>query len=438
MPFEDPTIGRVGAPLQRRIAVIGAGISGMGAAHRLADAHDITLFEAGPKLGGHARTVIAGKHGDQPVDTGFIVFNYANYPKLAALFDELQVPVVKSSMSFGCSIDGGRLEYALNGVDSIFAQRRNALNPAFLRMIRDILKFNKHALRRSRDKTLTIGQLLDRLGMGRYFRSYYLAPFSGAIWSTPTQKIMDFPAYAMLDFFKNHALLGYTGQHQWYTVQGGSQVYVAKLEAAMRGKGVDIRLHAPVQSVRRTRDGVEVKASGGSWETFDDVVFATHSDDTLALLSDPSEMERAALGAVKYQANDVVLHADESIMPKRRKTWASWVYTEDADARSDQIDLTYWMNSLQPIPKHDPHFVTLNTKRRIREELIYDQVTLRHPVYDLAALAAQRDVAAMNGTRGTWFCGAWMRNGFHEDGLATALEVAEAILDVPVVPMAAE
>lgn len=198
----------------------------MGAAHRLAETHKVALFESGTGLGGHARTVTAGKNGDQPVDTGFIVFNYANYPHLAALFQELNVPVVKSDMSFGASIDGGRLEYALHSVDSIFAQRRNAVNPAFLRMVRDIVKFNKHAVRVAQDQSLTIAEFINVLRLGQYFRDYYLAPLSGAIWSTPTEKIMDFPAHAMVSFLDNHALLDYSGQHQWYTVQGGSTQYV--------------------------------------------------------------------------------------------------------------------------------------------------------------------------------------------------------------------
>ncbi len=441
MPFEahqpDP---RAISPLRSRIAVIGAGISGMGAAHLLGKRHDVTLFEAGTTLGGHARTVIAGKNGDQPVDTGFIVFNYANYPHLADLFAELKVPVVPSSMSFGASIDGGRIEYALTSLNAIFAQRRNALRPKFLRMLRDIVRFNRHALTlASADRSLTIGDLLAQLGTGTYFRDYYLLPLSGAIWSTPTQKIMHFPAYAMMNFFDNHALLSYTGQHQWYTVEGGSRQYVDRLETAMRSGGVKIRLNTGVQGVRRPiTGGAQVKTQGGEWEDFDEVIFATHSDDTLALLQDARPQEKTALGAILYQPNDITLHADTAIMPKRRATWASWVYTEDSKAVSDRIDLTYWMNSLQPIPQDDPHFVTLNTKRTIREELIYDQVTLRHPVFDLGALAAQQQVAAFNGDNNTWFCGAWMRNGFHEDGLASAIEVVHQIEGAKALSIAAE
>ena len=426
------------ASANSRIAVIGAGISGMGAAYHLSTDASVTLFESEPRLGGHARTKMAGKRGDQPVDTGFIVFNYANYPHMAALFAELDVPVIKSNMSFGASIGGGKLEYGLAGLGAIFAQRSNAVNPKFLGMIRDIIRFNKNALRVAQDRSLTIGGFLKVLGTGDWFRDYYLLPLSGAIWSTPTQKIMDYPAHSMIQFFENHALLGVTGQHQWYTVDGGSIEYVRRLGDAMTARGVQMRLGTAVQSVRRTGLGVQVKAWGGEWEIFDDVIFATHSDDTLALLADPSGAENAALGAIKYQPNDIILHADETIMPKRRATWSSWVYTEDETTSRDQIDLTYWMNSLQPIPMDDPHFVTLNTKRPIRDELIYDQVTLRHPVYDKAALAAQDVVRTMNGTNNTWFTGAWMQHGFHEDGLASAVNVANAIKARNMIKVAAE
>lgn len=421
MPFEKR------GTAQKRIAVIGAGISGMGAAHLLARHHAVVLYEAERRLGGHARTVMAGKRGDQPVDTGFIVFNYANYPYLAALFHDLGVPVTKSNMSFGASLRGGAVEYGLASMDAVFAQRRNAADPRFLRMLADIVRFNRKGLALSREPGLTIGELMDRLRVGRWFRDYYLLPLSGAIWSTPCEKILDFPAHAMMRFFENHALLGYSGQHQWYTVQGGSVEYVRRLGTAMEREGVDIRLGAPVRAVRREAGMVEVRADGGEWEPFDEVVFASHSDDALSMLSDPSPEERANLGAVAYQANRAVLHADTAQMPKNRKCWASWVYTEDAGKASDRIDLTYWMNSLQPIPMDDPLFVTLNATRTIREDLIHDEVTFRHPVYDNGALAAQGAIRAMQGTRNTWFCGAWMRNGFHEDGLASAVDVVEAM-----------
>lgn len=412
---------------KRNIAVIGGGITGMGAAYALAETCNVTLFEAEPRLGGHARTKIAGKNGDQPVDTGFIVFNYANYPNMAKLFDELDVPVSKSNMSFGASINGGALEYGLASLDAVFAQRKNAFNPKYLRMLRDIFRFNSKGLEVSRDPDLTIGGFLEKLGTGDWFRDFYLLPLSGAIWSTPTEQILNFPAHAMLQFFENHALLNHSGQHQWYTVDGGSIEYVSRLETALKVKGVDLRLGAPVEAVTRDAAGAQVRAGGQEPKSFDEVVFATHSDDSLWMLKDPTEDEQKYLGAVKYQPNDIVLHADTAIMPNNRKCWSSWVYTEDKSKTSERIDLTYWMNSLQPIPKDDPMFVTLNSTRPIKEELIYDQVTLRHPVYDLAALDAQGAIAKMNGTKNTWFCGAWMKNGFHEDGLSSALDVTKAM-----------
>jgi predicted NAD/FAD-binding protein len=412
---------------KKKIAVIGAGISGMGAAQMLADDHNVVLFEAENRLGGHARTKMAGARGDQPVDTGFIVFNYANYPHLAALFAELDVPVTPSNMSFGASVDGGRIEYGLASFAAMFAQKRNLANPWFLRMMRDVLHFNSRAIHAADQDAMTIAGLLDKLGTGSWFRDYYLLPLSGAIWSTPTEKIMDFPARAMVSFFENHALLNYSGQHQWFTVQGGSQAYVSRLAASMQAKGVELRLGAPINAVRRGVLGAEVKAAGGDWERFDEVVFATHSDDTLRLLDDPSAQEKAVLGAIRYQPNDVVLHSDTSIMPKRRAVWSSWCYAEDRGKTDARIDLTYWMNSLQPWLTADSMFVTLTTTRPIRQELIWDQVTLRHPVYDLGAFAAQAQAAAMNGTNRTWFCGAWMKNGFHEDGLGSAVDVVMAM-----------
>lgn len=417
MPFETFK----GAP--KRIAVIGAGISGMGAAHMLSRHNNVVLFEAENRLGGHARTVLAGKNGDQPVDTGFIVFNNVNYPNLLKLFDELQVPIAKSDMSFAASINGGALEYGLHSVGALFAQKKNLANPRFLRMIRDVLHFNKRGFEVADDPEMTIGQFLEKLGTGDWFRDYYILPLSGAIWSTPVEKILDFPAQAMIQFFKNHALMGITGQHQWYTVDGGSIEYVNRLAAAMDREGVELRIGAPIDGVKRVEGGALVKTRGAEWEMFDEVVFATHSDQALALMSDASPAERAALAAIKYQPNTAVLHADEALMPKRRVCWASWNYVEPQGPKPEKIDLTYWMNRLQPIPETDPMFVTLNSNTPIREELIYDQATFAHPVYDVAAQHGREAIRSMQGMRNTWFCGAWMKNGFHEDGLASAVDV---------------
>ena len=432
MPYEH--IGN--AP--RRIAVIGGGISGMGAAHLLGDQHNIVLFEAEGRLGGHARTKIAGKRGDQPVDTGFIVFNHVNYPHLTALFDKLDVPTAQSDMSFAASIDGGRIEYALRSLDTLFAQRRNIVRPGYLRMIRDLLAFNSRAEAIAQDPNQTIGGLLAELGTGPWFRDYYLKPFSGAIWSSPVEKIMDFPAKGMVEFFRNHHLMQTHGQHQWYTVRGGSIQYVTRLGDAMNRQGIDIRLNAPIAGVRRLPVGVEVRAHGGEWELFDEVIFACHSDQALAMLEDPTPQERRDLGAIAYQPNKVVLHADTSVMPTRRKCWSSWNYTEEAGKTSDRIDLTYWMNSLQPIPEDDPLFVTLNSTRPIREELIHDETTLHHPVYTVDAFRAQAAIAARNGADNTWYCGAWMKNGFHEDGLGSAVDVANLIASRDTARMAAQ
>ncbi len=271
MPFE-----RFPHP-PRRIAVVGGGITGLSAALTLSQSNAVTLFEAEPRLGGHARTLIAGKRGDQPVDTGFIVFNHANYPHLTRLFDRLGVDTAPSSMSFGASTLGGRLEFALASLDKLFAQRRRILDPRFLRMLRDILRFNAQAEATVRPG-MTIGELLTELGTGAWFRDHYITPFSGAIWSTPTVGILDFPADAMIRFFRNHALLGRTGHHQWMTVRGGSIQYVSRLSALLSNQGVDLRTSAPVTSIHRQAGGVVVQAKGGVPEMFDDVVLATHAD----------------------------------------------------------------------------------------------------------------------------------------------------------------
>ncbi len=423
MPFE--TLGQ--AP--RRIAVIGGGISGMAAAHLLADRHSVVLLEADPRLGGHARTVLAGKRKDQPVDTGFIVFNRVNYPHLVRLFEKLGVPTAESTMSFGASIRGGALEYGLASVDTIFAQRKNAFSPRFLQMLSDILHFNRNAEAVANDPAMTIRDLLDRLGTGAWFRDHYITPFSGAIWSTPTAGILDFPAEPLVRFFRNHALLDVNGQHQWYTVKGGSVEYVRRLQSALTAQGVDIRTGTPVAGVRREAGSVLVRATGGEWELFDEVIFATHSDTTLKLLSDATPPEASALSAIRFQPNEAVLHSDATLMPKSRKVWSSWSYVEPKTGPGDRIDLTYWMNTLQPIPQDDPLFVTLNTDRPIREDLIHDVNTFHHPVFDVAAFAAQDRLRAMNGSRNTWFCGAWMKNGFHEDGFASAVDVVQALTE---------
>lgn len=417
-----------GAP--QRVAIIGGGIAGLASAWALAGHHEVTLFEAAPRLGGHARTITAGLRGDQPVDTGFIVFNYANYPHLTGLFRDLGVPVERSEMSFGVSLQGGRLEYALRSGDALFGQRRNLLNPGFLGMIRDVLRFNAGAEEAARAKPRqSIDDLLCALGLGWRFRDHYLYPICGAIWSTPAEGIGAFPAEALLRFMRNHALMSAAGQHQWWTVSGGSISYVSRLVAALERCGVSLRPATPVRSVTRSEDGVQVRAEGGEAEQFDQVIFACHADQALALLADPSPEERSHLGAVHFQDNRMVLHRDPALMPRRRRCWSAWVYRTEADTPPESpVGVTYWMNRLQNIPESDPLFVSLNPQARIDPAAIYDETVFRHPVFDGPALRAQAAIAEMQGQRRSWFAGAWLRNGFHEDGFASAMRIARRVL----------
>lgn len=410
----------------RRIAIVGGGISGMAAAYLLAPQHAVTLFEAGPRLGGHARTVTAGLRGDQPVDTGFIVFNYANYPHLTRMFQTLDVPVVKSDMSFGASIDNGRVEYALRDLNGLVAQKRNLLRPGFLRMLRDILRFNARAEEFQMDDHATIGDLMEGMRLGDWFQRYYLVPLCGAIWSTPPSQIRDFPARAILQFFRNHALLSASGQHQWWTVQGGSVEYVRRLEHHLRGQGVGLHLNAPVETIRREPGLVSIRAKG-DWQHFDEVILACHSDQALRLLEAPSPDEIKALGSVRFQDNQMILHRDVAQMPRRRAVWSSWVYKAQTDRPEPAIGVTYWMNRLQNIPESDPLFVSLNPVTPVDERLIYDQTSFRHPVFDGPALQAQKDLNRFQGQNATWFAGAWTRHGFHEDGFASAVRVARLL-----------
>ncbi|PCD76712.1 NAD(P)/FAD-dependent oxidoreductase [Pseudothioclava arenosa] len=420
MPFDLTK----GAP--QRIAVIGGGISGLASAWLLARDHHVTVFEAEPRLGGHARTVVAGRHGDQPVDTGFIVFNYANYPHLTGLFRDLDVPVIRSDMSFGVSLNGGRMEYALRSANSLFGQRRNIVDPRFYGMIRDILRFNagaEAAVAAAPD--LTIGELVAQMRLGGRFRDAYLFPFCGAIWSTPDRGISDFPALALVRFMRNHGLMSKGQHHQWWTVEGGSISYVSRLRTALSQAGVTLRTGAPVRAVSRNDAGVLIRAEGGTPEPFDHVILATHPDQALRMLGDADTTERSALSAIRFQPNRTVLHADPRVMPRRRQCWSSWV--SRGDTGSGAVDVSYWMNRLQSIPEDDPLFVSLNSTQPIDERLIYDEVEFHHPVFDSAALAAQQRIAAMQGTRNTWFAGAWLRNGFHEDGFASAWRVARRL-----------
>lgn len=410
-----------------KIAVVGTGIAGLSAAWLLSERHEVTVFEQERRIGGHSNTVEAPRadgSGTVPVDTGFIVFNRATYPNLCALFDRLGVPTVSSDMSFGVSIDGGRLEYAADG---LFAQKRNLLNPRFMLMLRDIVRFYREAPGALTDPAadgLTLGDWLRSRRYGEAFVRDHLLPMGAAIWSAPIGEMMGFPVRSFVRFFKNHGLLQIEDRPPWYTVAGGSREYVRRLSAPLAGR---IRTGEPVLGVRRTALGVEIRTPDGL-QTFDEVVLACHSDEALRMLEDASADERAVLSAVRYQPNRAILHRDVSQMPRRRKAWASWNYLADGvREQGARVAVTYWMNRLQSLDPADPLFVTLNPVRPVDPASIVTTVDYAHPMFDTAAVAAQDRLPSVQGRDRVWFCGAWCGFGFHEDGLSSGLAVAEAL-----------
>ncbi len=408
------------------IAVVGAGISGLGAAWLLSRHHDVVLLEAADRLGGHARTVtVRTGNRDVPVDTGFIVFNKVNYPNLCRLFERLEVTMGKSGMSFAVSVDDGMIEYGSRNLRSAVAQPANLANPAFWRMFRDIALFNRTALEdTARTPDMTLGDLIRRRRFGSWFEQNYLLPMSGAIWSTPRADMLDFPALHLVRFFANHGLLTFRNHHQWWTVEGGSRNYVRKLAADM---DAEVRLRAPVESVTRRPDGVQVKVAGQESESFDRVIFACHSDSVLGMLKDATAAERRVLGGIRYRKNRIVLHTDTRLMPKRKTCWSSWVYLARSQPRESQASVTYWMNSLQNIPCDTQIFATLNPLMPINEIHILDEHPFEHPQFDAAAFSAQAKLPSVQGRDNTWFCGSWTGMGFHEDGLASAVGVARQL-----------
>jgi uncharacterized protein len=409
-----------------KIAVIGTGISGLSAAWLLHRRHDVTVYEKAGRVGGHSRTLMV-RHGgrDIAVDTGFIVFNERNYPNLTALFGHLGVAVKNSDMSFGLSVDGGRLEWGAKGLNAVFGQRRNLLRPRFLKLLYDVMRFNALVeAEAERAPGETLGALLDRMGMGDWFRRNYILPMAGAIWSCPPSKMLEFPARTFVRFFANHSLLSLSGQPQWKTVDGGAQSYVEKITAPLADR---VRTGCGAVRVSRKFGGVQIHDARGHAEYFDHIVFACHADEALAALADPSDEERAALGAFQYQRNVAVLHRDISVMPKSRRCWASWVYHADGRGAEPAISVTYWMNSLQGIDESCPLFVTLNPSQPIDERRVFDRHVFEHPAFDFAALRGQERLKRMQGLANTWFCGAHMGHGFHEDGLVSAMAVAEAL-----------
>jgi uncharacterized protein len=408
------------------IAVVGTGISGLSAAWLLSRRHDVTVFEAEGRPGGHSHTVdTISKDGTLAVDTGFIVYNEVTYPNLTALFACLGTPTKPSEMSFAVSLDDGDLEYSGTDIAGIFAQKSNLLNFRFWSMLRDILRFYRNAPRDVAKLGLaSLGEYLDGHGYGQAFRHDHLYPMAAAVWSLPAKKVADYPAAAFVTFCQNHGLLKITDRPDWRTVDGGARVYVEALCAPFKDK---LRLGAPVRSIGRSASGVFIRPANGPEERFDQVVIAAHADQALAMLSTPTAEERRILGAFQYSRNEAVLHSDPSLMPRRRKVWSSWNYMAKRLDPAASVSVTYWMNRLQNIPEAIPRFVTLNPVIQPREDLVIQRQVCEHPIFNAAAMAAQDALWSLQGHGGAWFCGAYFGSGFHEDGLQAGLAVAEAL-----------
>ncbi|MEO1313701.1 MAG: FAD-dependent oxidoreductase [Pseudomonadota bacterium] len=419
-----------------RVAVIGGGIAGMGAAMALADVHDVQLFEQASQLGGHANTVDVTYNGQVvPVDTGFIVYNYRNYPNLTGLFEHLGVPTKWSDMSFGLSVENGRMEYACDNLDQIFAQRSNLLRPRFLRGIREILRFNRTApalLDSGALDGLSLGDWIKAEGYSDWFRDCFVLAMGGAIWSTPTAQMLQFPAASFVAFFRNHDLMnGMAPMQRWRTVEGGSRSYVARIAKALGGR---VKTGAAAVAISRVGGQPKVRFSDGSEAVFDQVILACHGPQARGLVRDMDQQEREILSIFRTSPNTAVLHSDPTLMPKRRKVWSSWNFLSDGSPAQDMrpAPVTYWMHRLQGTPLDVPLFVSLNPTQTIDPELTHGTYAYDHPVLDAAAFQAQQDIDAIQGRGGIWYAGAWLGYGFHEDGLRSGLRVAGALGAQPV------
>jgi predicted NAD/FAD-binding protein len=404
-----------------RIAIVGSGVAGLVAARRLHSNHDVTVFEADDRIGGHVHTWSVPLGGRTwAVDTGFIVCNARNYPNFLGLLEELGVATQPTTMSFGVRHDAARLEYNGSTMRQIFAQPRSLVRPAFLRMLAEVLRFNRWAMHAVHD-SLPASTLGDLIAGGRYsaaFRDSYLMPMGSSIWSVPPSRVLEMPSRFFVDFFHNHGLLRLHDRPQWRVVAGGSARYVQRLSAALAGR---VRLRHRVRSVRRFADRVEVDG-----ERFDRVVLACHSDQALAMLADPSRAEREVLGALPYQANDVVLHTDTSVLPRRRAAWGAWNYRVGPDPEAPAA-VTYNMNMLQSLDAPETFCVTLNGADTIDPARIIGRVRYHHPVATLAGVEARKRRAEVSGPNRTHYCGAWWGNGFHEDGVVSAFSAVREI-----------
>jgi predicted NAD/FAD-binding protein len=402
-----------------KIAVVGSGVAALSCAWLLSQRHRVTLYEKAERLGGHVNTVSARlSSGEVAVDTGFICFNDATYPNLIALFDHLGIASRATDMSFAVSLDGGRFEYA---APRLFAQRRNMLRPRFWSMLGEILRFYRDApthLAGLTEPDLTLGDYLKREGFSEAFRDDHLLPMAAAVWSSPAHTLLDYPAEAFIRFCGNPGLLKLVGGPHWRTVNGGSRLYVERLARSID----DVRLGRGVVAVSRTDQGVTVHDSQGGVEAFDHVVIGAHADEALAMLREPTARETQLLGAFRYSRNLTVLHTDPGLMPRRRRAWASWNYI----GADEGLCVTYWMNRLQGLPGQDL-FVTLNPPRPPRPDTLLRSELYDHPVFNPAAIHAQKQLWSLQGQGGVWFCGAHFGAGFHEDGLQSGLAVAEQL-----------
>ncbi|WP_407832299.1 NAD(P)/FAD-dependent oxidoreductase [Vibrio rotiferianus] len=414
---------------RKKIAIVGTGISGLTCGYYLHKEHDVTLFEANDYIGGHTATVDVSLDGKEyAIDTGFIVYNDRTYPNFIKMMNEIGVEGLPTQMSFSVRNDGNGLEYNGHTVSTLFAQKRNWANPKFYRFISEILRFNKLAKSFANDKSTdsqTLGEFLDEHDFSPFFTDNYILPMGAAIWSSTLADMRAFPLMFFLRFFLNHGLLDITNRPQWYVIKGGSRSYIGPLS---RGFADNIRLNSPVEKVIRTDNGVGIEVHGEThW--FDDVIFACHSDQAMRMLGDISSIEQEILGDMAYQANEVVLHTDIGLLPKRKAAWAAWNYLlEGSQEEQERLpSLTYNMNILQHIQSEHTFCVTLNSTKKINPNKILRSFTYHHPVFTTESIAAQQRKDEVQGKESTWFCGAYWYNGFHEDGVRSALDVVQGL-----------
>lgn len=420
--------------MKQKLAIVGSGIAGMGCAHFLQKEYDITIFEKNDYVGGHTNTVVVDEGGDSVyIDTGFMVFNQVNYPNLCRLFNEIGNPIMKTEMSFSVQHVPSNLEYCGSGINGLFAQRKNIFNPKYIKMLMQIARFNKESVADMQNPTyssLSIGDYVKMKGYGEEMLNKYLVPMSSAVWSTPMDKMLDFPASSLIQFFKNHGFLGLDTQHQWYTPVKGSQSYRSILIAPFKDK---IKLNAGVKSIRRAEQKITLILHDNSEHDFDKVIFAAHANETLAILgNEANAQENNLLKNFKYQQNIATLHTDESIMPKTRQAWSSWNYRMEQSATNEGglvPSTIYWMNSLQKVSDKKNYFVSINDPGGVNPGKVIKTIVYEHPLFDIPAINAQASLQQLNQqNNNTYFCGSYFRFGFHEDAFTSAVDCSRAVL----------